>query len=255
MRGRLVLRAYGRLVELVADEYVLEMARERLPDSYRPGRGQVERSWEVCPGDLGWRASVNGEHLGARPDADTALETALSDLELWVAEHARQFVFVHAGCVAREDRAIVLPGLTYTGKTAIVEALGKAGADYYSDEFALVDSRGFVRPYPRPLSRRYGAIGVDRQHPADLGFTVGMSPARVVLVALLRFDAVAGWDVAPLSRARTILGLLENTVPAQSRPHESLAAIERATKYARAIKGTRGEAEETAALLLEMLFS
>jgi hypothetical protein len=49
------------------------------------------------------------------------------------------------------------------------------------------------------------------------------------------------------------LGLLENTVPAQSRPHESLAAIERTTKSAQGIRGTRGEADEAAAILLEML--
>ena len=47
MRRAIVLRAHGRLIELVADDHVLEMARERLPDSYRPGRGHVERFWEV----------------------------------------------------------------------------------------------------------------------------------------------------------------------------------------------------------------
>jgi hypothetical protein len=207
---RLVVRAY-RLIELVADDHVLETARERLPESYRPGRGPVDQSCGAHHEEPCWRPSVDGERLGARPDAATALE----------------------------DGDCRGPGESRPG--------------LQSDEFALVDSRGFVRPYPRPLSRRYGAIGVDRQRPADLGFTVGTSPARVVLVALLRFDAVAGWDVAPLSRARTILGLLENTVPAQSRPHESLAAIERATKSAQGIRGTRGEADEAAAILLEML--
>jgi hypothetical protein len=253
MSGRLVLRAYDRLVELVADDHMLEMARERLPESYRPGRGPVERSWGVHHDEPGWRASVDGEQLGAWSTADTALEAALSDLELWVAEHALQFIFVHAGCVVHEGRAIVLPGFTLSGKTTTVEALGRAGANYYSDEFALLDRKGLVRPYARPLSLRSGAIGVHRRLPADLGLTVGTSPARLALVALLRFDHVAGWDSAPLSRARTILGLLENTVPAQSRPRESLAAIERATKNAQGIRGTRGEADEAAAILLDML--
>jgi hypothetical protein len=255
MSGRLVLRAYDHLVELLAEDHVLEMARERLPDSYRPGRGRAERTWAVHQQEIGWRATVDGEHLGARPDASTALEAALSDLELWVAERASRYVFVHAGCVAVDDRAILLPGLTMTGKTTIVDALARAGADYYSDEFAPIDRRGFVRPYARPLTLRHGALAVTPRDPVELGLSIGTAPARVVLVALLRFDRAAGWNVAPLSRPRTILGLLENTVPAQSRAAESLAAIERATAFARGLLGTRGDAEQAAAIIIEILRS
>jgi hypothetical protein len=253
MSGRLVLSAYEHLVELAADEDVLEMALTRLPDAFQPSRGPAERSWSVLRGEHGWLAAANGEHLGARHDADSALETALADMELWVAEHLREFVCVHAGCVAREGQAIILPGRTFAGKTSIVEVLCRMGADYYSDEFALIDCEGLVQPYPRPLSRRQGQLSGARLHPSKLGLTIGASAARVALVALLRFDPSAGWDVEPLSRARTIMGLLENTVPAQSRPRESLTAAENATRDARGLLGTRGEAEEAAAILLDLL--
>ncbi len=255
MSRRIVLRAYEHLVELVADDDVLEMARPRLPDAFRPGRGEVERSWRVHEGEHGWWATASGEHLGARPNADFALDLALADMELWVAEHARRFVFIHAGCVAYDGRAIILPGVSRTGKTTIVAALGRAGAAYYSDEFARIDRRGLVWPYPRPLSFRRGAIGVERRHPGELEFTLASGPARVRLIAFLRFEEAAGLDVSPVTRARTILALLQNTVPAQSRAIESLNAAERASQDARALMGTRGEADETATLLLDVLRS
>ena len=57
--------------------------------------------------------------LTDRPDAIGAIEAVLSNLELWVAEHSRRNVFVHAGCAVVDGRAIVLPGRTKTGKTTL----------------------------------------------------------------------------------------------------------------------------------------
>lgn len=255
MRRPLVLRAYGHVVELVADDDLLDVARERLPATYRPGRGRVERSWSVAPDGGAWCAGADGEHIGARPDADTALDMALSDMELWIAEHAIGLVFLHAGCVAVDGRAIVLPGLSRCGKTTLVASLARAGAEYYSDEFAPIDRLGRVRAYSRPLSIRRGAVGVERMWPAELGSPIGDGPARVSLVALLRYDEASGWEVRQVSRARAILGLLDNTVPAQTRPVESLNAMERATRGVTAISGTRGDADQAATILLETISS
>jgi hypothetical protein len=253
VRRRLVLRAYDHLVELVADADLLEMAKDRLPPAYRAGRGNVERSWEVDRNDRVCYARVDGATLEARASASSALEAALSDMELWVAENARGFVFVHAGCVARDGRAIVLPARTRAGKTTLVSALAKAGLEYYSDEFAVIDQRGLVRPYARPLSFRLGGIDAQRRHPTELGLTVGSRPARMALVALLRFVEGVGWEVKPVSRAHMILGLLDNTVPAQRRPIESLTAAERATEGARGYRGTRGDAAQAAISLIDLL--
>jgi hypothetical protein len=46
---------------------------------------------------------------------------------------------------------------------------------------------------------------------------------------------------------------LENTVAARSRPRAVLTALENASQDARAIHGTRGDADEAAARLLSML--
>ena len=64
-------------------------------------------------------------------------------------------MFVHAGVVAVDGRALLLPGGSFTGKTTLVAALLRAGAQYGSDEYAVLDEAGLVLPaYPRPLSIR-----------------------------------------------------------------------------------------------------
>jgi len=235
----LTLRAYGRTVELAGSKAVLELARERLPPSYRPASGRAERQWSV--------------------ESEDGLEAVLSSLELWVAEHARRAVFVHAGCVVAGGLAILIPGYSHSGKTSLTAALVRAGALYYSDEFAVIDRHGLVRPYARPLSTRTGSGAAPRGTAAtkrvpvtELGGRIGRGPAQVGLITLLRYDQ-AGWDVTPASRADAGMYLLQNAVAAQSRPRACLNAIQEATTNVIALSGTRGEADEAAEILLEMV--
>ena len=183
-----------------------------------------------------------------------ATDAVLSDLELWIAEFARRRVFVHAGCVAVDGQAIVLPGRSMSGKSSLTAALVRAGADYYSDEYAVLDNQGLVRPYARkPAIRPYQGVPAGRVDVEELGGRVGRGPARVKLIAVLRFDPGAGWQPEPLTRGPAVLRLLDNTVAARSRPRAVLSALDGATLDARALEGTRGDADDTAARLMSML--
>ena len=51
--------------------------------------------------------------------------------EFFVAERAPDHLFVHAGVVGWEGRAIVMPGASFAGKTTLVQAWLEAGATYY----------------------------------------------------------------------------------------------------------------------------
>lgn len=246
-------RAYGRSVAIEAPSEVLTAARDRLPPAYRIADVQPERTWRV---DGAGRVSANGEDLGGSSDLAIAAELLLSHLELWVAEHARRFVFVHAGCVAVDGRAIVIPGRTMSGKSSLTAALVRAGATYYSDEYAVIDARGWIRPYPRKLAIRPYDGGPNRRVPvSELGGLAGRSPVRADVIAVLRFDVAAGWDVQPLSRGQSVLQLIDNTVPARSRPRAVLTALERVTAETCALLGTRGDADEAAAELMRLLRS
>lgn len=186
-------------------------------------------------------------------DIDEFVRTVLPDLELWFAEWAHERVFVHAGCLAWDGQAIMLPGRSHAGKTTLTEALLRAGADYLSDEYAVLDPAGLVHPYPRPLRMRSTGTWQSLE-PAGLGARTVAGPLPVALVARLSYDpASTGWE--RLSSARGVLEVMDNTVCARSRPREAMDAVTSALDGATVIAGTRGEAEETARDLLSLLRS
>ncbi len=253
------LRAYGLTVGIGGSDQILELARERLPPSYRPAAEAPERIWAVRrSGNGSWIAQADGvalsEHEGQTAATD-ATDAMLSHIELWVAEHARRVVFVHAGCAVVGRLAIVVPGYSLSGKSTLTAALVRAGAEYYSDEFAVLDHRGDVRPYPRSLSMRAATSSAERVAVADLGGRVGRGPVRVGLIASLIYDANAGFMIESQTGSRGALLLVPHAVPSRSRPRATLNAVAHAAAGAIAVTGTRGDADDAAARLLEFLRS
>ena len=107
---------------------------------------QVNHSVE---GETLYEVTENGMILGI----ETSLQAAACRVESWaqltLATLAKELVFVHAGVVGWRNRALVIPGRSFSGKSTLVMALVEAGADYYSDEYAIFDLEGKVHPYWR----------------------------------------------------------------------------------------------------------
>lgn len=196
-------------------------------------------------------------------DTETAITSrsrraVLEDLErrmkIYVAEMAPRRVFVHAGVVGWQGRAILLPGSSFAGKTSLVAALVKAGATYYSDEYAVLDERGRVNAYPQPLAMRK-PDGSARQYNtpvSDLGGVVGTKPLAVGAIFISQFQAGARWRPQALSAGQTILALLEHTVPARRKPTIVLPTLSKAVTGAVAWRVKRGEATEVAERILQL---
>src|SRR5262249_53029615 len=101
-------------------------------------------------GGLRCSVHVDGKLFAERVARQGSHALVEASLQLHVAEMAPQHVFVHAGVVGYGGRAILLPGRSFSGKTTLVAELARAGAEYYSDEYAVLDSAGAVHAYPRP---------------------------------------------------------------------------------------------------------
>jgi hypothetical protein len=187
------------------------------------------------------------------PGREYALMMLDAQIQGHVALEAPEFVFIHAGAVADGQRAIVMPGRSFAGKTTLVRSLVESGAVYYSDEFAVLDEMGHVHPYAKPLSfRPPDGVPVDYQvH--QLGGVAGEDPVPVGLVVAAHFRPGAQWDPHPLSPGAGALTLLEHAVPAQERPEQTIRHISRAIADATILRGDRGEADETARQLLDAL--
>jgi hypothetical protein len=189
--------------------------------------------------------------LARTPDAEELFERFESDLQLWVAAAARRRVFVHAGVVGWNGRAVLVPGRSFSGKTTLTAALVRAGATYYSDEFAILDARGRVHPYPKPLAVRGEGGRQTKVAAEELGGHAACAPLPVGLVVVSEFREGARFRPRTLSMGRGSLALLANTVPARRRPAEVLETLERVVRGATVLGGARGEAAEAASKILE----
>ena len=175
----------------------------------------------------------------------------ISEVHLAIAVHARDAVFVHAGVVTWNGRAIVIPGRSMSGKSTLVHALVGAGATYYSDEYAVLDHAGFVHPYAKPLSIRREDGTNDHVAPKSAGL-VGSEPAPVGLIVSTYFDPIATWEPEVIEGSRAALPLIDNTVAARIQPARMLeAAAATISSGASCIKGARPDAGQVIADLKE----
>jgi hypothetical protein len=258
--------SYGvRVGVRVNNAEALSLVRERFPPEWKPSRSPVvERLYSILLSDGNGRKGVRrfnllyGDiaRLARTENADEALQTFESDLGLYVAEMARRRVFVHAGVVGWKGRAILIPGRSYSGKTTLVAELVRAGATYYSDEYAVLDEHGRVHPYSRPLQVRDNDSAMQKKFAVEeLGGRAGVRPLAAGLVALSQYKQGARWRPRTLSAGRGTLELLANTVSARRQPETALAALRQVATHAPVLKSTRGEAAETAELILRCLES
>jgi hypothetical protein len=248
----LVVESHGVTIEIAVDEPTLLPSVEAvLPPGWQEGDPAKVTDRLALTRD--GQVSVDGATVRVRDDRRTALSALDSALHSVVAQNAPDRVFIHAGVVAGAGRAIVLPGPSWSGKTTLVAALVRAGATYFSDEFAVLDSRGRVHPYPKPLSLReppaYAQVDVP---PEELG-AVGSAPAEVTVIAVTRFSAENELALRRGSAGGGALALLSHAVAARARSAAVLEAVRAAATGAVYLEGTRGEAEPAAQALLSLI--
>ncbi|HEX8143146.1 MAG TPA: hypothetical protein VF553_11165 [Pyrinomonadaceae bacterium] len=257
------LISFGRRIGVRSnDPALLDRLHSRLPPGWKPSSSHaVERLYSIFTGGPGARPNVRrfnllyGDitRLARSTDMDEVLSSFESDLRLFVAEAAQRRLFIHAGVVGWRGKAILIPGRSMSGKTSLVVELIRAGATYYSDEFAVLDQRGRVHPYPKTLSIRDQGFFRQTEYAVEsLGGRRGARPLPVGLVLVCNYKAGARWRPRPVSTGQGVLELLAHTISARRQPEKALSILQRALVNASILKGARGEAHELAASLLKL---
>ena len=244
--NRLQFAYFGVHLELTWDLPELDdfMARLLLP-IWTPDTGLTPNAtFHVYPEgeDLLVQGSDNETHRVYRPDFIPTLERRL---HFYLANHCRDVIFVHAGAVSWNEQVILIPGSSFSGKSTLTHQLIEAGAVYFSDEYAVVDRTGLVHPFPRPIALRQD--GGQRLTPSR----VGLAAQPVGMVVFTQFQAGTNWDPVAVSPGKAVLELLSHTVTAQKSPALGLACLKACVSRAQCWLGGRGEARETAALILQ----
>lgn len=237
---RIALTTFGlRIgVEFAAPELIDEALR-RLPPGWDPADWcDLDRTVRLLPTAADrYRLRIDDELDSSEMSREAALDAFESVVQHNVAELATPWLFVHAGVVEWRGRAIVIPGRSLSGKSTLTKALVDAGATYCSDEYAVIGPDGLVRPYPRRLSLRDGPFGPAGRLDLRARAPGCNTAVPIGLVAALRFDTHAGWDIEEISRGQAVFAMCDNTVAVQRRPRDTLDYLNRALGGARAIKG------------------
>jgi hypothetical protein len=184
-----------------------------------------------------------------------------SQLRLTVAEYAESRVFLHAGAVGWKGRAMLFPAKSFSGKSALVAELVKRGALYYSDDFAVLDERGFLHPFHRQISLRgfeekYKQVDFSVE---SLGGKASHEPIPLGNVLITKYKEGKKnpeiWKPQILSGGRGIMEILSHTIPIRYNPKFSLEVLNKVSKRAIICKSQRGDSSEFATLLLNFFES
>jgi len=253
------LASYGVRVGIrVSTSNILEDLLKRIPVAWKPAASPiVERMYSVIAGRKSPRASLrlynlvyaNAERISRAADFEQSLEAFESDLQLYIAENAPRHLFVRSGVVGWRGRAIIMPGENFSGKTTIVREMVRAGATYYSDEYAVIDREGRVHPFLKPLGLRDG----DKREINNPGGRAGIKPLEPAMILICKYKLGARWRPRRLSPGEGALEIMANAVSTRGRPARALATIHKVVSRATIMKGTCGEARQVVEYVLDSM--
>lgn len=198
-----------------------------LPDWHREESGEADHWFQVDP--------------CCRQEGDGRLALQ-QQVQMTLTAEAREFLFVHAGVVGWQGKALVVPGPSRAGKSTLVLEMVRAGASFLSDEFAVFDRNGLVHAYPRPLWQRLSKSRKQSFTPEQLGWRPG-PPLPVGILLMTRYVAGASWRPRELDVESSLDEIWKEVRYPSCRPgaRQWLAG---ALGGARRWKGARGEMSE-----------
>ena len=257
----IAFESHGVKIRVSSDRpEVAERIGDLLPPDSKPcAIESVDESFGlVSDGDGAYVFTRGDSPVAKNIDLEFGLMMIETQIRIYLGQEAPNRIFVHAGVVAVGDRALVLPGRSFAGKTTLVTALVRSGATYLSDEFAVLDDQGLVHPYltrlsirdsevplapgpPGPRNENPGAKSL--VHVSELGGFSADAALPIGAIVVTNYRRGATWEPRELTPGRAALALLYNTVAALTRHQEALAVLSRATSGAILLEGERGEPE------------
>lgn len=195
-----------------------------------------------------------GKSTPGSPSLDGYLSFLQSLVRIRVAEYAKDEVFVHAGVVGWKDRAIIIPAGSFSGKTTLVAEFVKIGAVYYSDEYAVFDSEGYVHPFARDLSMRSEGSWEQTDVPvAELGGSVSDERLPAGLILITKYEPDAEWKPEILTVGEGVVEMVPHTISIRRNTEFALKVLNLAASRAIIARGKRNDARKFAEYILNYL--
>lgn len=217
----------------------------------KAGRPDLAVSIDQAAGEF--RLAVGDDVVATAGEPLGLVRALIQVLDETIVERVRSVRAVHAGTVEWRGRAMLFPGATHAGKSALVAELLRRGATYFSDEYALIDAEGRVHPYPRPLLVRDGGSEQRPLLAGSLGAAVGDAPAPLGWIFALRYQPESEWSVRAVSQGEMLMALLGNTPHTLTKAPEMIEVFQRAVSETRCFAGVRGDAKDAVERIIELI--
>ena len=221
----------------------------------------------------GWlRVFRRGERYRLMGSGEAQAKTALLEPTLYHLHDAillqlvranAHLVWLHAGAVAHQDKALIIAGPSGGGKSTLATTLYRRGWPYLGDDLLPLDgSSGQVLPFPQtPGVRRNGGriLPAEKLHELEK-IEIELDPARVAQTAMpveaILLPAYRPGPPArlePVGPAEAVAALLENCVNFSQLGETAVAALCRLADARPAFRLPYGDSEEAADRVVEAL--
>ncbi|MGI8467817.1 MAG: hypothetical protein ACR2N3_05125 [Pyrinomonadaceae bacterium] len=186
------------------------------------------------------------EVLSENSDLKASMDLLASKIRLTVAEFAKRVIFLHAGVVGFNNRAVIIPGKSFAGKTTLVAEFAKKGCEYFSDEYALIDRRGMAHPFPKTLSLRgivddYTQVDFEVE---KLGGRRAVKPSPVGCILVAEYRKKSKSRLSEASPGAGLMASIANSISIRQNPKFVIEVLNRAVRQSVVLKAERGEASD-----------
>lgn len=253
---RVRLGSNSELIENAIRDMLRRLYGERLTVLEAENTDAFELYFGIAEADGKYFYFENDKPAGSLENLDDLIGYLDAHLRIAVGEHAKQHVFIHAGVVGIGGRAVVVPGFSRSGKTTLVKELIKNGADYFSDEYAVIDAAGLCHPFPRALGIRGQIKGSERQidvSPTTLGASIGDRPLPVGLLLITEFRPDAVWEPVFPTVGEAMLEVMPHTISIGRNTHFAMNALKNMLGSAIIAKSSRGDAVKFTQAILNFI--
>ena len=197
----------------------------------------------------------NGETLIQFSDLDEIIIGLERRVFLTILEFNKSRVFIHSGAVSYKNKGIIFPANSYQGKSTLTAEFLKAGADYYSDDCAMLDENALLHPFAKPIAIREIEGEPDQtNYPVEhFGGRVGTKPVEIKLIVFTAYEKDFKWSPELLSPGKAVMEILRHTVPVKFNPEFTLNVLHKLVNRAIITKSKRGDAKLLTTSLLKLI--
>jgi len=115
-----------------------------------------------------WYIHFNGEKVYRGLEFDEILPRLMDNIRIAYYHSTDYLVSLHAGALYFKNTPLILPAVSGSGKSTLSTYLMEQDFDFLTDEVAVIDKKGYMRPIPMAITLKEGSWKALEEHGISL---------------------------------------------------------------------------------------